>query len=230
MKKLLSIGLISLTSLVLFSGQAFAVSNNSHSNKSQDSISAKSYQSLHFSNEKSDIVYDVADSGDNAHPSGKDRSVEKGRSLTQGKSKSNPDSNGKGPDRLDTGIDKPGLGGGVDKADQDGNNGCGNDDDFEDDNEGWCGQKPKNEEPTCENGGKTGNVCEDNKCENCGGVTTDEPQKPKTPTVLGTSLPMTGFDSNGYAQLIGELALAFSMICAGALAHLVSKYRYVFIK
>ena len=33
--------------------------------------------------------------------------------------------------------------GGVDKLDQDGNNGCGNDDDFEDDNEGWCGHHPK---------------------------------------------------------------------------------------
>jgi hypothetical protein len=31
----------------------------------------------------------------------------------------------------------------VDQDDQDGNNGCGNDDDFEDDNEGWCGGKPK---------------------------------------------------------------------------------------
>ncbi|HYP24319.1 MAG TPA: hypothetical protein VEV43_12160, partial [Actinomycetota bacterium] len=35
----------------------------------------------------------------------------------------------------------------VDKADQDGNNGCGNDDDFEDDNEGWCGRKPKPAKP-----------------------------------------------------------------------------------
>ncbi|MFN2587680.1 MAG: hypothetical protein ABR613_06155, partial [Actinomycetota bacterium] len=41
------------------------------------------------------------------------------------------------------GADKPNGPGGVDKADQDGNNGCGNDDDFEDDNEGWCGGKPK---------------------------------------------------------------------------------------
>ncbi|MFN2587746.1 MAG: hypothetical protein ABR613_06495, partial [Actinomycetota bacterium] len=45
------------------------------------------------------------------------------------------------------GADKPNGPGGVDKADQDGNNGCGNDDDFEDDNEGWCGGKPKPAKP-----------------------------------------------------------------------------------
>ncbi len=36
----------------------------------------------------------------------------------------------------------PGVRGGLDVLDQDGNNGCGNDDDFEDDNEGWCGKPP----------------------------------------------------------------------------------------
>lgn len=87
------------------------------------------------------------DSGDNKHPSGKDRSVEFGNSYPQGKSTSDPDDNGKGPDRSNGGPDKPGGSGGVDKEDQDGNNGCGNDDDFEDDNEGWCGQKPKKEKP-----------------------------------------------------------------------------------
>jgi len=76
--------------------------------------------------------------GDNAHPSGKDRSVEPGGSGTQGNSPSDPDDDGRGPDRLNEGTDKPGQGGGVDTDDQDGNNGCGNDDDFEDDNEGLC--------------------------------------------------------------------------------------------
>ena len=81
---------------------------------------------------------DVADEGDNKHPSGKDRSVE-GSSGTQGSSTSDPDDDGRGPDRSNGGPDKPGGSGGVDLADQDGNNGCGNDDDFEDDNNGNCG-------------------------------------------------------------------------------------------
>ena len=85
----------------------------------------------------------VPDEGDNAHPSGKDRSVENGGSGNQGSSESDPDDDGRGPDRSNGGPDKPNGSGGVDKADQDGNNGCGNDDDFEDDNEGWCGRRPK---------------------------------------------------------------------------------------
>lgn len=89
----------------------------------------------------------VADEGDNAHPSGKDRSVENGGSGNQGKSESNPDDS-KGPMRYEgaLGDDKPNGPGGTDLADQDGNNGCGNDDDFDDDNNGWCG-KPKKTEP-----------------------------------------------------------------------------------
>jgi hypothetical protein len=75
----------------------------------------------------------VADAGDNRHPSGKDRSVEAGGSGTQGKAESDPDGVKNG------GADKPNGPGGIDKADQDGNNGCGNDDDFEDDNNGNCG-------------------------------------------------------------------------------------------
>lgn len=84
----------------------------------------------------------VADEGDNAHPSGKDRSVENGGSGTQGKSESNPDDS-KGPMRYEgaLGADKPNGPGGTDLADQDGNNGCGNDDDFDDDNNGHCGRK-----------------------------------------------------------------------------------------
>jgi hypothetical protein len=90
----------------------------------------------------------VSDEGDNAHPSGKDRSVENGGSGNQGKSESNPDDS-KGPMRSEgePGDDKPNGPGGTDLADQDGNNGCGNDDDFDDDNNGWCG-KPEKEEET----------------------------------------------------------------------------------
>ena len=85
----------------------------------------------------------VSDEGDNQHPSGKDRSVENGRSGNQGRSASDPDDDGKGPDRTNGGPDKPNGSGGADKADQDDNNGCGNDDDFEDDNEGWCSPGPE---------------------------------------------------------------------------------------
>jgi hypothetical protein len=72
----------------------------------------------------------------NDHPSGKDRNEEPGKSGTQGKAKSDPD------DMANNGPDKLGMAGGFDE-DKDGNNGCGNDDDFEDDNNGWCGGKPK---------------------------------------------------------------------------------------
>jgi hypothetical protein len=87
---------------------------------------------------------------DNMHPSGKDRSCESGGSGTQGKASSDPDDNGKGPERTNGRSDKLNGNGGVDHADQDGNTGCGNDDDFEDDNEGWCGKKRRN-------GGTNGN-------------------------------------------------------------------------
>ena len=90
---------------------------------------------------RADETNNIEDDGDNAHPSGKDRSVESGGSGTQGKSESNPDDS-KGPMRYEgkIGDDKANGAGGVDRADQDGNNGCGNDDDFDDDNNGHCGR------------------------------------------------------------------------------------------
>ncbi|MEA2498332.1 MAG: hypothetical protein QOH26_737 [Actinomycetota bacterium] len=91
-------------------------------------------------NDADGVVNNVPDEGDNAHPSGNDRSVEPGGSGNQGNAESTPDQNGHGPERDYEGTDKPNGAGGVDKNDQDGNNGCGNDDDFEDDNEGWCGK------------------------------------------------------------------------------------------
>jgi hypothetical protein len=72
------------------------------------------------------------------HPSGRDRHCEPGGSGSQGKARSEPDGDGRGPDRNDRGTDEPGHHGGLYPEDQDGNNGCGNDHDFEDDNEGWC--------------------------------------------------------------------------------------------
>jgi hypothetical protein len=98
------------------------------------------------------------DDGDNAHPSGKDRSVENGGSGNQGKSESNPDDH-KGPQRCEgtcgngdpnVGDDKPGGAGGTDQDDQDGNNGCGNDDDFDDDNNGHCGKPKPPPPPPCD--------------------------------------------------------------------------------
>jgi hypothetical protein len=84
---------------------------------------------------------------DNRHPSGNDKHAEAGGSGNQGKAASEPDANGHGPERDAGGLDQPGGPGGLDVLDQDGNNGCGNDDDFEDDNEGRClGQKPEVEQ------------------------------------------------------------------------------------
>ena len=124
----------------------------------------------------------VPDDGDNAHPSGKDRSVENGGSGNQGKSESNPDDS-KGPMRYEgkIGDDKPNGPGGTDLADQDGNNGCGNDDDFDDDNNGWCG-KPTRVKPS----GTNTPVCDADatmagvqKCEEIkGDVIVDSPTKP----------------------------------------------------
>lgn len=53
----------------------------------------------------------------------------------QGKSPSTPDQDGIGADHGIDNNDKTGPG-------TDGNNGCGNDSDREDDNNGWCGRKP----------------------------------------------------------------------------------------
>ena len=88
--------------------------------------------------------------GESAHPSGKDRCVEEGQSATQGDAQADPDDNGNPPERSNGGADEPGGEGGVNPADQDGNNGCGNDQDFEDDNEGLCLQGASGPEPEIE--------------------------------------------------------------------------------
>jgi hypothetical protein len=67
------------------------------------------------------------------HPSGNDRTVENGGSGTQGWAQHDPDAD------YNYGVDQNGADGGVYTGDQDGNNGCGNDQDFEDDNNGNCG-------------------------------------------------------------------------------------------
>ncbi|MDP9069432.1 MAG: hypothetical protein M3N53_13955 [Actinomycetota bacterium] len=119
------------------------------------------------------------DTTPSSHPSGKDRTVESGGSGNQGNSESDPDDDGRGPERCEPvsarnsgdgtcGADKPNGTGGTDIYDQDGNNGCGNDQDFDDDNEGLCGgpdrTKPNTITKTCPDGsqmpanGKCGEV------------------------------------------------------------------------
>ena len=70
-----------------------------------------------------------------------------GDSHTQGRSSSDPDGDDNG------GADKPTSEGGVDADDRDGNNGCGNDDDFEDDNNGRCLGRLKHAEASGEEDG-----------------------------------------------------------------------------
>lgn len=213
-KKILTISLLTFLALLLAATPAMASNGKNYHSK--------------VKTEKSDVVYDIADENDNAHPSGKDRSIEHGHSFSQGKAKSDPDNNGKGPDRLNTGLDKPGKGGGIDKYDQDGNNGCGNDDDFEDDNEGWCGHKPKKEkveEPNCPE-----------EPENP--ETPEEPEQPEeptpevgtpefTPTVLTISqLPNT---ANGSENNYSWILVATTLVLAGAGVHLAAKkYEEIF--
>jgi hypothetical protein len=133
----LSLGAVSILALFVFGffvSPAFA-KGNPHGMPQQANANGNSHQI---------VTLDEPDEGDNEHPSGKDRSVEPGKSGTQGNSSSDPDDDGRGPDRTNNGPDKqPDGAGGVDRDDQDNNNGCGNDDDFEDDNEGWCGKNPK---------------------------------------------------------------------------------------
>ena len=107
------------------------------------------------------------DYDDNEHPSGKDRETNDGSTddVQGGDQTSNPDNDGHGPernsckgtseDRVGGCADKPGGTGGVDQDDQDWNNGCGNDDDFEDDNEGWCGKPPDQVQSTQQSHEKT---------------------------------------------------------------------------
>ena len=119
---------------------------------------------------------------DNAHPSGNDRHEDNG---AQGHSTSEPDDNGRGPERDFEGTDKPfetadGTGG-VDKEDQDGNNGCGNDDDFEDDNEGLCLGRQKDTTPPTEVGGTIVEKCPEGQTMAEGGTA---PKDCTTPVIV----------------------------------------------
>lgn len=142
----------------------------------------------------------------NDHPSGKDRTGTSGGSGTQGKSTSDPDGMSNG------GADKPGGDGGFD-ADKDGNNGCGNDDDFEDDNNGWCG-KPSDVDRDIEEEIEVLGVTFDRS----GGGTTAVLGQTFTRTAPGT-LAATGANS---AVLAG---LGVALVMAGVLMVLASARR-----
>ena len=153
-------------------------------------------------------------------------------SMVQGKSCSEPDNDGRGPDRNESGRDKV----------EDGNNGCGNDVDRMDDSEGWCGRKPADEvqggviaKPSC----PAGTVMDANG--NCMVVNPSTPEeevlgeqidrdkaaaKPEGPKVLGLQLspalnepvkvagavlPFTGGD------VLVFLALALALFASGIL-------------
>ena len=82
--------------------------------------------------------------GDSKHPSGNDRCVESGGSGDQGNAQADPDDDTRGPERSNGGLDQnegPARSTKSNAADRDSNNGCGNDQDFEDDNEGLCGDE-----------------------------------------------------------------------------------------
>ena len=89
----------------------------------------------------SEQAWKTPDQTDGDHPSSQeDQGLdEAGDSGTQGKSDSDPDGDSNG------GADKPDCTGVFDDHDQDGNNGCGNDHDFADDNNGNCGGQAEDE-------------------------------------------------------------------------------------
>ncbi len=126
--------------------------------------------------------HETTNDSPNAHPSGNDKDGEAGGSGNQGNAESDPDDDGRGPDRSNGGPDKPGGSGGTDLDDQDGNNGCGNDDDFEDDNEGLCGgpdrTKPKAITKTCPDGSQ---MPANGQCEEVAGGVITHPGQPTCP-------------------------------------------------
>ncbi len=162
-----------------------------------------------------DGVSNAGDTNESHHPSGKDKFLENGKSGNQGKSESDPDDN-VGPMRReelpcdndprgdDTCTDKPGGSGGHDTLDQDGNNGCGNDQDFDDDNNGWCGKSAVVETPpppTVQSGGEEAAAV-------VLGARIHKHRRVAVAQVAG-ALPFTG------AGLTGFVVVALAMITSG---------------
>jgi LPXTG-motif cell wall-anchored protein len=119
--------------------------------------------------------------------------VPSANSAPQGYAPSDPDWTGNG------GQDKPGQTGGFNN-DRDGNNGCGNDTDREDDNNGWCGHKPSPQTPPSTPPSQPPSV----------GPTAPPPHVlGRGPVTRGETLPKTGAD-------VADLFVAgLSMLASG---------------
>lgn len=175
--------------------------------------------------ENSDDGEKPFDTEPNDHPSGKDRSEEPGGSGTQGKSTSDPDGDANG------GADKPcelledcaAEQGGFD-SDHDGNNGCGNDDDFEDDNNGWCG---KPEETEVEGAAEVDAFGLEQEETTVLGSRIFRPEVKaaavpleRASLPLGNVLPFTGV-----ANVFVYVGLGLMLLCAGSLAVVAGRNR-----
>ena len=132
-KKALVVAGVALTLPVLSAGTAYADSGNAHGTGTEkNGTASQSASSEHGKGTETDT------SGSSTNPDG----------TFQGKGSSTPDQDGKGMDRGADNNDKTGPG-------TDGNNGCGNEPRLaaprdggrptDDDNNGWCGSKPKPE-------------------------------------------------------------------------------------
>lgn len=120
----------------------------------------------------------------------------------QGKSPSTPDQDGIGADHGIDNNDKTGPG-------TDGNNGCGNDPDREDDNNGWCGRRPAPEVSPTESPTETPEVSPT--------ATTPSPQAQAQ--VLGVKLTRPEVAAAGLAQtgagLVTPIAAASALLMIG---------------
>jgi hypothetical protein len=147
----LALGLMTAAPAVARHRQKHDTGKASASGASDHDGDAGNSSTVTTEDDDADGVSNAGDTNESHHPSGKDKFLENGKSGNQGKSESDPDDN-VGPMRreeppcdndprgADKCTDKPGGSGGHDILDQDGNNGCGNDQDFDDDNNGWCGK------------------------------------------------------------------------------------------
>ncbi len=184
------------------------------------SILANFNQEVLAKPKSADLIEDVSDNGQSQHPSGKERNTEHGKSQTQGKSESNPDGNG-ADKRRDA---KDGSDAGTQGiSDYDDNNGCGNDHDFADDNNGNCGgrsesnpspspkPKPKAKSTPTPSPSPSPNPSPiQTGGSNPSPSPTPNPSPTPTPQVLGrtiSQLPETGVDLVKYAWFLLSLPL-----------------------
>src|SRR3989344_1419770 len=133
MHKTLAIFCSLLIVVLLTNNLVLAADGNGGANRKENTYG-------HDKHDAENLAPDIPDNNQSQHPSGNDRNEEKGKSGTQGNSKSNPD--GAGADKRQNSKDGA-LAGTQGNGDFDNNNGCGNDNDFEDDNNGKCGGKEK---------------------------------------------------------------------------------------